>query len=129
MGIITACGLVICACAAVKLIGRDNPDMRVLVSLSVIIITAAGFIESYSGVTAKLQKLFSLADIDPDYVLILMKALGICIVSQLSADCCRDCGESALASQIEIIARISLLVISLPLYETVTELCLSLIGS
>lgn len=129
MEIITSCALIVCACVSVKLIGKDAPDMRVLAALSVIIITASAYIEELYGISVKLRKLFELANIDSEYVSILVKALGICIVAQLSSDCCKDCGESALASQIDILARISLLLISLPLYSAVIELVITLIGS
>lgn len=129
MSIFSICGLILCACVIAKLIGRQDPDMRVLLSLSVIIISAAGYMDYFSSVADRLRELFETADINSEYVSILLRAVGICIVAQLSSDCCRDCGESALASQIEIVARVSLLVISLPLYTAVMELVTALINS
>ena len=34
-----------------------------------------------------------------EYGLILFKALGICLITQLASDACRDAGEAALASK------------------------------
>ncbi len=127
MSIFGICGLILCACVTAKLIGKNDPDMRVLIALAVIILTAAGYMDSFSDISQRLKELFETAQIDGEYISILLKALGICIVAQLAADCCRDCGESALASQVEITARVSLLIISLPLYTAVTELVIALI--
>ena len=129
MSIFSVCGLILCACVIAKLIGRQDPDMRVLISLSAIILSAAGYMDSFSSVADRLRELFDTAGINSEYVSILLRAVGICIVAQLSADCCRDCGESALASQIEIVARVSLPVISLPLYTAVIQLVTALINS
>ena len=127
MSIFGICGLILCACVTAKLIGKNDPDMRVLIALAVIILTAAGYMDSFSDISQRLKELFETAQIDGEYISILLKALGICIVAQLAADYCRDCGESALASQVEITARVSLLIISLPLYTAVTELVIALI--
>ena len=128
MNIFGICGLILCACIVTQLVGKDSPDMKVLISLAAIILTAAQYIDSFGAVSRKLGSILDMADIDREYIAILLKALGICIVSQLSADCCRDCGESALAAQIETVARISLLMIALPLYSAVMDLVLALIG-
>lgn len=129
MSIFSVCGLILSACIIMKLVGRDSPDIKMLISLAVIILTAAEYMDSFSAVSRRLSSILDMADINREYIEILLKALGICIVSQLSADCCRDCGESALASQIETVARISLLIIALPLYTAVMDLVISLMGS
>ena len=37
--------------------------------------------------------------------MILFKTLGICFLAQFAADSCRDAGESALASKVELAGR------------------------
>ena len=49
---------------------------------------------------------------------ILWKALGICYITGIAGDLCQDCGESALAKTVELWGRLSLVLLSLPLLET-----------
>ncbi len=50
---------------------------------------------------------------------VLLKTFGITLVAETTSDICRDIGESSIASKIEFIAKIEILVISLPLIEKI----------
>ena len=48
---------------------------------------------------------------------VLMKALGIGVVCQFTAELCRDAGETVLASRVEFFAKIEILLLSVPLLQ------------
>ena len=52
----------------------------------------------------------------------MLKALGICFITQLGADVCRDAGESSLASKIELGGRMSILALCIPMITKVAGL-------
>ena len=58
----------------------------------------------------------------------MFKALGICLLSQLAADACRDAGENAMAEKAELAGKVFLLLLALPLFEKIAELALTLIN-
>lgn len=60
-------------------------------------------------------------DTKGNYVGLLLKMAGITYVSEFASGICKDSGYSTVASQIEIFARISMLVISLPVVITLLE--------
>ena len=62
-----------------------------------------------------------IVDSQNDYIKILFKALGICYLTEFSADICRDCKENAVASAAEVFGKIQLVVLSLPLFESIIE--------
>lgn len=55
--------------------------------------------------------------VDSRYAQILLKALGIALLTQTAADVCRDAGESGLAGKVELCGQVLLLVCGLPLFE------------
>lgn len=61
------------------------------------------------------------------YVTMMLKVLGISIVTQVVCDICRDNGESALASQTEIASKIMVLAMLLPLFQTVIQIVTGLV--
>ena len=128
MDIFIVCGLCIAACLAAKMLEQENCDIKMLVVLISSVVVASQVIGKLSGVYDTLNGFLSKADIDGEYIKILLKALGICLVTQLSCECCKDCGENAIASQLELFGRISLLIISLPLYSSVISIAISLMG-
>ena len=56
------------------------------------------------------------------YIKLMMKVLGIVLITQFTADLCRDSGENALASQTETAAKIIVVSMILPLFETVIKI-------
>lgn len=75
----------------------------------------------------------TLADIEDSagytgtYITMMLKVLGISIVTQVVCDICRDNGESALASQTEIASKIMVLAMLLPLFQTVIQIVTGLV--
>jgi len=57
----------------------------------------------------------------------LVKALGICVTTQLAADICRDSGSNALANIVELAGRLLVLALTLPLLKGIAELAVGLI--
>lgn len=56
-----------------------------------------------------------------DYFRILLKIIGITYVSDFAANICKDAGNSAIAGQIEIFGKISILAISSPIILALLE--------
>ncbi|MCI8280878.1 MAG: stage III sporulation protein AD [Lachnospiraceae bacterium] len=63
--------------------------------------------------------------LDSKYVAILLKMIGITYVAEFSSNLCRDAGYGAVAGQIEMFGKLSVLVISMPvllaLLETISQ--------
>jgi stage III sporulation protein AD len=63
-----------------------------------------------------------------DYAGILLRALGVCFLTQIACDTCRDAGEAAIAVKLEIAGKIAVLAISLPLFRQVLGFVSTLLG-
>ncbi|GFI31534.1 MAG: stage III sporulation protein AD [Lachnospiraceae bacterium] len=63
--------------------------------------------------------------LDAGYIAILIKMIGITYVAEFSSNLCKDAGYQAVAGQIEMFGKLSILVISMPvllvLLETIGE--------
>ena len=59
---------------------------------------------------------------------ILLKALGLAFLTELTAGICRDSGETGLASWVEMAGKIEILLLSLPLVENVLSAVSGLLG-
>lgn len=67
--------------------------------------------------------------VDSRYTEVLLKALGISLLTQTAADICRDAGETALAAKAELGGQVLLLMCGLPLFEYAASLLESVIRS
>lgn len=118
MDIIMIAGFCITACIICKVLEKNAGEIKVVLVLCTSCIIILKIIGEITDVTSAIRELFLQADMDEDYLTIIFKGLGICYITQLSCNCCRDCGESSIASQLELAGRIAMLVISLPLFKS-----------
>ncbi|MBC3515737.1 SpoIIIAC/SpoIIIAD family protein [Neobittarella massiliensis] len=53
---------------------------------------------------------------------VLLKALGICYITQLAADTCKDAGQQAIATKVELAGKVAVLAIAMPMLGTIAGL-------
>lgn len=88
-----------------------------------IYISVAGCIFIFIFVLSKLSEIVSLVDrladltsVSREYIKILLKITGITFISEIASDISKDCGYASVANQIQIFGKVSVLVISLPVF-------------
>lgn len=58
---------------------------------------------------------------------VLLKALGISLLTHVCATVCRDCGEGSVAYYVELGGKIEIIILSLPLLKQMIDLILGLL--
>lgn len=104
-----------------------RPELALSVRLCIV---TGLFIFAVSGmetVSDYINTFLQTGGIDVTFVKLALKTAGICIVTQTAADTCRDCAETALAAQIELVGRFLILGISLPVVRELLEISIGLI--
>lgn len=101
------------------ILGQYRPEFRMLVTAAVTLLLMAMVLEQLSPVLEQLRSTMELTGLTGDYAAILFKAVGICLLTQLAGDVCRDSGESSIASKIELAGRAAILLTAMPLVQEV----------
>lgn len=78
-------------------------------------------IAQMSGMFDSISSMIDRAGIRQEWLTLLLKALGICYVTQFASDCCRDAGETALASKAELAGRVAVVLLALPMLTQLLE--------
>ncbi|HBP65958.1 MAG TPA: stage III sporulation protein AD [Desulfosporosinus sp.] len=68
-----------------------------------------------------LQNLADQANIGSYYLLIVLKIVGVAYLAEFGAQICRDAGEGALASKIELAAKVAVIALAIPIIVAITE--------
>ena len=68
-----------------------------------------------------LQNLADQANISSYYLLIVLKIVGVAYLAEFGAQICRDAGEGALASKVELGAKVAVIVLAIPIIVAITE--------
>lgn len=77
---------------------------------------------------SKIRDLFNKSGNISEYFTVALKALGISYITTFAADSCRDFGLSALAQTSEIVGKIAIFILSLPLVTSILEAALRFVG-
>lgn len=108
--------------AAAVLLKQYCREQALLTSLTVCVLVSLSVVGTLSPVVGRLSELFEKTGLDGSYFGVIMKAVGICFITGTASDICRDSGEQALAGAAELWGRVSLLVLALPMAESILEL-------
>lgn len=88
------------------------------------------FLFAVSGIEVMadyLNSFFSVSGVDTSYIKLALKVTGICIITQITADTCRDCAETSLATTVELVGKFLILTMSLPIVKSLLEISIGLI--
>lgn len=99
--------------------------LAVLGGAAVILVAVGGrFFEMFDGA----GDMMSLSGIGKENAAILLKAVGIFVISQFAADICYDNSCSAIAAAVELAGRIGAVYLAMPMLETVARIAMGLIN-
>ena len=106
---------------------KSSPDMAFLLVLAVAAVVLAWLQDILRDVTAFLRRMAEASGLAPEVFVPLLKTVGIALISRLGAGLCRDAGEEALATLLEIAAAFGAIWVSLPLLKAVWEMLQTLL--
>lgn len=128
MNIVTLCGFGILAAALCVIVRQIKPEIAVFVGIAAGIAILAAAISAAAPSVGAVTELAENAGISGEFTKVLLKALAVCYITTLSADCARDAGESAIAAKLELGGRISIAVLSLPVFTELANMVMGLVG-
>lgn len=128
MNIIGIAGLALVTAVIAVLLRRYNQEYAVVVSITAGVVILVQILANILPAIRQINDLLSAAQLSGEYALILFKTLGICFLAQFAADSCRDAGETALASKVELAGKLCIVLLALPLFEKIASTALALIG-
>ena len=106
----------------IQILKSYRTEYALLIKISTIFIIGFFIINEFN----KRAIVFSfLSDIDTasvSYLPVLLKTLGIVIITQIASNICHDSGEEALSTVTELVGKIMILIICLPLIEALYSL-------
>lgn len=127
MKIVSIAGICITASIMCKLFSDSGKEYALYIKLAAAAAVMSMIIIFVSPIAETIRNIYSRAGADEEYLTILFKALGICYITQFACDICKDSGENALASQAELAGKVSLMIIALPLFESLADIVARLI--
>lgn len=127
VNIVSVAGICVIAVILCKLLDSCGSEYALYVKLAAATTVMSVLMMFISPIAETVRSIYAKAGADEEYLIILFKALGICYITQFACDICRDSGENALAVQAELAGKLSLIILSLPLFDSLAEIVSGLI--
>lgn len=110
------------------LLRQYKPEYATFISLGVGIAIIAMLCVQLLPIFDQVRDMLDSVNLSLDYIGILLKSLGVCYLTQLASDACRDAGETAIGSKVELAGKIAVLSLGLPLFGRLLEIVKKLIA-
>lgn len=120
--------LVLLAVILTLVIARQSRDMSILLSLGVCVIVMISCVSFLSPIIEFIRELRRIGDLEQGFLGILLKCVGVGLLSELAALICADAGENAMGKSLQILSGIVIVWLSLPLMKQVIVLLEEVLG-
>ena len=126
--LVTAVGMLLCGALLSAVLRAQRPELALCLSLLAGALTVGLLLRQLTPLVAALRQMTALGGVGEDGLGVVLRGAGICLVTRLAADTCRDAGDTALAGKAELTGRILLLLLAVPLYERILTLIIGVVN-
>ena len=121
---ITLTGLVLWLC-----LNKYNKDMSLLLTISICVALLVTALAVLKPVVDFFWKLQDMGDLDKDLLQIILKTVGIGFLGEMCSDLCKDAGNSSMCKALQISTTVTILWLSLPVFEKMLTLLEKILGT
>ena len=126
MELLQLCGVALVGGMLMLFLKELRPAMLPPLRLAVSLLVLGTALALYAPILNRVQELLQSTGVG-EYADVLLRALGIALICELTAILCEDLGEPSVARGIQIFGKLEILVLSLPLVDKVLELAKELL--
>ena len=98
--------------------------LSIFISIICGIILLSYTADGLADIFRELKELTEKSGISPDYLTAIIKITGICFITQFFSEVCRDAGQNAIASKLEIATKVLILTLTLPIISDFLDICI-----
>ncbi len=117
----------VCSVVFALLLRQYCREQSLFVALASCIAVFLSLLRLAEPAIGEITELFEAAGVSPSYISVIFKGTAICFITQLTCEICRDSGENAIASAVELWGRTALTVIALPVISALVDMIKSIL--
>ena len=122
---VIAVGLI--AVIIIIIIKQYKPEFAIYVSIITGAIILYMIFGKLQGIINLLQNISSKAGVNSQFLSLLLKITGIAFLAEFAINICKDAGEGAIASKIEIGSKVIIVSMSIPIISSLLDVILKLL--
>ena len=127
MEIIRIIGIGLIALIIIILLKQYKPEFAIYISILAGVLILILLMDQLTGIINLIQSIASKANINGQFLALLIKITGIAFLSEFAVSICKDSGESAIATKIELGSKIIIISMSIPIISSLLEIILEIL--
>ena len=127
MEVIRIIGIGLIALIIIILLKQYKPEFAIYISLLTGALILLLLVDQLTGIVNLIQSIAGKANINSQFLALLIKITGIAFLSEFAVSICRDSGEGAIASKIELGSKIIIISMSIPIISSLLEIILEIL--
>ena len=127
MDIIKIIGVGLIALIIIIIVKQYRPEFTMYVSVEAGIIILLLVMDKLSAIINLLTNLANRTSINNEFIFLLIKITGIAILTEFASSVCKDSGETAIASKVDMGGKIIIIAMSIPIIASLLETILKVL--
>ena len=119
--VIKIIGIGLIALISIIVIKQYKPEFAIYVSIIAGIIIFFMVFDGLAGIINLINELTTKANINSEFIKILLKITGIAFLAEFAVQICNDLGESALANKVDLGGKVIIISLSIPILSSLIE--------
>ena len=120
--ILVISGIGIISAAVYVILKQYRPEFAFASSLCAGIIILMLSFSFFSEIFEHIKILVSVSGTDSKKYEILFRCFGICLITKIASETCKDCGQESVSSKIDFAGKTVILFYALPLFSEIIEI-------
>ena len=127
MEIIKIIGIGLISLIIIIMIKQYKPEFAIYVSIIAGVLILILVMDKLTGIINIINTIASKASVNTKFIALLIKITGIAFLSEFAVSICKDSGEEAIASKIELGSKIVIISMSIPIISSLLEVILKIL--
>ena len=106
-----------------------RPEIAVVIAMISSILLAMYGLKQMEEILTVFEMIRSYSKIPQSYFQILLKLIGISFICEFASNICKDAGQASIAKQIEFAGKLAILIVGLPVFESLLGTIQKLLGN
>ncbi len=128
MSIVKVLFVAVTACFFTALLSQYKPEFSLIIRLAAVVFIVLIAFEPIAEMTADLLDITDGTKINNEYIFLLIKVVITAVICHTVSEVCADTGNRAVAFCVDLVGRVSIVLLSVPLLKAIIQITRELIN-
>ena len=129
MNILSVCVLAVVTVIIIVMLKPKNGEIAIMLGISASVIILLAVLSQVTQIMDTVNNIIAVSGISTSYIVILLKVIGICLITEFAVNTCKDAGSQSLAGNVSLAGKILITITALPLYSDILNTVIGLINN